>query len=329
MFLEISALMERMKEKEILVLGDIMADAYIQGKVDRISPEAPVPVLHTQSKEVRLGGAANVALNLKALGIKVRLASSIGQDEMGQTVIGLLKKEGIESPFIAQLPDRPTTVKTRIMAGSQHLLRLDEENSLPTSEQEKEIILSNLKGVLNSVDAIVFEDYDKGYIFPEMIQLIVSEANKKNIPVLVDPKKRHFSLYQNVTVFKPNLKEMKEGLHIEVKPDDHSSIKLACQAAAAQLGCQGILLTLSEFGMAYWSPHFFYQTPARKRNIADVSGAGDTVIAVAAACLAAGAEPETILQLSNLAGGLVCEYSGVVPINKETLAREAELLFKS
>lgn len=321
---DISALFARFQSLRILVIGDVMADAYIKGKVERISPEAPVPVLHTNAREIRLGGAANVALNLKSLGISVSLCSLVGNDEMGQKLIELLQNEGIETSSIYTSKNRPTTVKTRIMAGSQHLLRLDDENDAPTLPEEKAVLLPLAQKAGQNVDAIIFEDYDKGMIFPELIQAMVHLASKSKTPVLVDPKKRNFSHYKGVHLFKPNLKELKEGLNIEVNPKEETSIKVACEKVANHLGCHGVLLTLSEYGMSLWQPDFFSHTPARKRKIADVSGAGDTVISVAAACMAAGADAETIVQLSNLAGGLVCEFSGVVPIDKEQLMKEAK-----
>lgn len=321
---DLSALFSRFQNLHILVVGDIMADAYIKGKVERISPEAPVPVLHTNAREIRLGGAANVALNLKSLGLKVSLCSMIGQDEMGQKLVELLQNEGIETSYIYASKRRPTTVKTRIMAGSQHLLRLDDENDAPTYPEEMAALLPLAHKAAENVDAIIFEDYDKGMIFPELIEAIVHKASNNKTPVLVDPKKRNFSHYKGVQLFKPNLKELKEGLHIEVNPREESSIQAACEKVAKHLGCRGVLLTLSEFGMSLWQPGYFLHTPARKRKIADVSGAGDTVISVAAACMAAGADAETVVQLSNLAGGLVCEFSGVVPIDKEQLLKEAK-----
>lgn len=317
-------LFDRMNHLSILVIGDVMADAYIRGKVDRISPEAPVPVLHTRSHEVRLGGAANVAQNLRSLGAHVSLVARVGEDEMGNQILDLMRKDGIQTSGMVVSNSRPTTVKTRIIAGGQHLLRLDEENDSPTFESEKADILTMALAEIKGKDAVIFEDYDKGLIFPELIAAVVREANVCGIPVLVDPKKRNFSDYKGVSLFKPNLKELKEGLKTDVDPSRLDEVEKACQKLATHLGAKGILLTLSEFGMAIWTEGNFYHIPAMARDIADVSGAGDTVIAVATACLAAGCPPKTILSLSNLAGGLVCESSGVVPIDKIRLLKEAQ-----
>lgn len=321
---QLEDLFDKMNGLRVLVIGDVMADAYIRGKVERISPEAPVPVLHTKTKEVRLGGAANVALNLRALGIEVKVCARVGKDEMGEEVLHLLKKENIGTDSILQTIERPTTVKTRIIAGGQHLLRLDEENDSPTFESEKEALIDlAIKGMEN-VHAIVFEDYDKGAVFPELIQQVVEKANAHSIPVLVDPKKRNFSDFKGVTLFKPNLKELKEGLKIDLEPSNLAEVETACIQLSNHLDAKGILLTLSEHGMALWSDGRFHYQPAMPRDIADVSGAGDTVIALATACLAAGCSNQTTLQLANLAGGLVCEYSGVVPVDKKRLLAEAK-----
>lgn len=315
-----------MNSLKVLVIGDVMADAYIRGKVDRISPEAPVPVLHTRSNEVRLGGAANVAQNLRALGITVSLVARVGKDEKGTQVLDLMKKEGIQTSGMVISESRPTTVKTRIIAGGQHLLRMDDENDSPTFETEKADILKMALAEIKGMDAVIFEDYDKGLIFPELIREVVQAAGEQGIPVLVDPKKRNFSDYKGVSLFKPNLKELKEGLKIDLDPTRPDEVEKACRKLAQHLEATGILLTLSEHGMAIWNEGRFHHLAAMPRDIADVSGAGDTVIAVATACLAASCPPITTLQLSNLAGGLVCEYSGVVPIDKGRLYKEAKEL---
>jgi len=316
-------LFEKMNHLRVLVIGDVMADAYIKGKVDRISPEAPVPIINTHSREVRLGGAANVALNLKALGAQVVLCALVGNDAQGKELIQLIEKEGINSMGIVVSTDRPSTIKTRVMSGGQHLLRIDDENDAPATPLEQELLLKMAMELVQNVDAIIFEDYDKGVIFKELIDEVTTFANEREIPVTVDPKKRNFHAYKNVSLFKPNLKELKEGLKFELNPKIKEDVESGCKKLIDDLEVKGVLLTLSESGMAILSGSSFFMVPALPRDIADVSGAGDTVISVATLCLAAGCELEQTLFLANLAGGLVCEYSGVVPIKKGQLLKEA------
>lgn len=251
------------------------------------------------------------------------MVALIGNDSKGAELLQLLGSEGIGTEGIVRSDLRPSTVKTRIIAGSQHLLRIDEEDDSPTYYPEKPHLLEKALLLAQKADAILFEDYDKGTLFPELIQELISLAGKRGIPTTVDPKKRNFMEYKGVNLFKPNLKELKDGLRIEPNPRKEEEIQLACQQLAMQLGVKGVLLTLSEYGMALSMESFFQQIPAQPRDIADVSGAGDTVISVATLCLAAGADMTTTLFLANLAGGQVCEYSGVVPVKKELLLSEA------
>lgn len=320
----LDALFQRFDSLTILVIGDVMADAYIRGKVDRISPEAPVPILRANPREIRLGGAANVALNLRSLGANVKLCALIGDDPNGNDLLSLATREGIDTSGIVVSPSRPTTVKTRIMAASQHLLRLDEEDDQPTLTSEKSLILESALQGMENADAIVFEDYDKGLIFPELIEKVVQKAKSLQIPVTVDPKKRNFLDYKSVTLFKPNLKELKEGLKIDVDARSLPQVQTAGKQLQNALNADAVLLTLSEYGMAINQGEAFHHVQAMQRDISDVSGAGDTVISVATLCLAAGCDLQTTLILSNMAGGLVCEFSGVVPIPKALLLKEAK-----
>jgi len=319
----LESLFEKMNHLRVLVIGDVMADAYIRGKVERISPEAPVPIINTRSREVRLGGAANVALNLKAMGAKVTLCAMVGNDSHGAELAQIMEKEGISSVGLVVSNERPTTIKTRVIAGGQHLLRIDDENDAPATATEQKLLLEKVLLLVSDVDAVIFEDYDKGVIFKTLIQKVTELANQRGIPVTVDPKKRNFMDYKGVSLFKPNVKELKDGLNIEINPKVKADVEFACQQVMQTLGVKGVLFTLSENGMAIHVDNEFWHVPAMQRDIADVSGAGDTVISVATLCLAAGCNPELTLILANMAGGLVCEYSGVVPIKKEQLFKEA------
>ncbi|HAF29733.1 MAG TPA: D-glycero-beta-D-manno-heptose-7-phosphate kinase [Bacteroidales bacterium] len=322
---DIKAIFDSFNQFNILIIGDVMIDSYMWGKVNRISPEAPVPILMSTTQESRLGGAANVALNVQALGANPILCSVIGTDSKSKTFHNLLKKRRLSNEGILEDENRKTTVKTRIIADNQHLLRVDEEVDYELDAETEKKFINQILTILadKQIDAIIFEDYDKGCITPSVIKSIVEYANKNNIPTLVDPKKRNFMEYKNVTLFKPNFKELVEGSKIDIKKGDFEGIFKASQKLHSELSAKYLLITLSELGV-YISYNGSYKTlPAEIRDIADVSGAGDTLIGTASLCLAAGLEPEFIAGISNLAGGLVCEKVGVVPINKDQLLQEA------
>lgn len=320
---EIHSLFERFAGMRILVAGDVMLDSYVWGKVDRISPEAPVPVVHVKKLEKRLGGAANVALNLKALRAETVLLSLYGDDRSGIQLHELLQNEGLRVDGLVQ-SKRPTTVKTRILGNQSHLLRVDEEDDSPTSPEEEKMLISRFDALVaqERFDAVVFEDYDKGMLSEASIAHMVSVCKAKGIPVAVDPKKRNFKYYRQVDLFKPNLKEIREGLKLEVDPKSIDSLCEAHRQLQALLGHSLSLITLSEAGIFAANPNSHLHFNAHHRTITDVSGAGDTVIAVATLCLAAGCDMETIAAWSNLAGGLACEYVGVMPVQRERLLQE-------
>jgi rfaE bifunctional protein kinase chain/domain len=295
------------------------------GKVDRISPEAPVPIIMSTKRENRLGGAANVALNVQALGANPILCSVIGKDSNSKTLQSLLKKRKLTNEGIIEDCNRVTTVKTRIISNNQHMLRVDEEIDKALKNEIESKFIDHILSILSkkSVNAIIFEDYDKGCITPKVIKQIIEFANKNNIPTLVDPKKRNFMEYKNVTLFKPNFKELVEGSKIDIDKGDFEGIFSASQKLHSELSSKYLLITLSELGVFISYNKSFHTIPAEIRDIADVSGAGDTLIGTASLCLAAGLDPELIAGISNLAGGLVCEKVGVVPINKDQLLQES------
>ncbi len=320
---EIHSLFERFAGMRILVAGDVMLDSYVWGKVDRISPEAPVPVVHVKKLEKRLGGAANVALNLKALEAETVLLSLYGDDRSGIQLHELLQNEGLRVDGLVQ-SKRPTTVKTRILGNQSHLLRVDEEDDSPTTPEEEKMLMARFDALVaqERFDALVFEDYDKGMLSEASIAHMVSVCKAKGIPVAVDPKKRNFRFYRQVDLFKPNLKEIREGLKLEVDPRSIDSLREAHRQLQALLGHSVSLITLSEAGIFAANTNSHLHFNAHHRTITDVSGAGDTVIAVATLCLAAGCDLETIAAWSNLAGGLACEYVGVMPVQRERLLQE-------
>lgn len=323
---DLSQLFDSFKGMHILVIGDVMIDSYLWGKVNRISPEAPVPIISTTGRENRLGGAANVALNIQSLGATPILCSVIGNDEAGDSFKQLLEENHLPAEGIVASSKRKTTIKTRIISQNQHLLRVDEEESHPLEEDLERRMKSHFQSLLESykIDAVIFEDYDKGAITPEMIRYTVDLANQKGIPTLVDPKKRNFMSYEGVTFFKPNFKEFNEGLKLEIKNTDQAGILKAAKDFQVQQKISILMVTMAEKGVFIGNGERHHFIPAEIRDIADVSGAGDTVISVSALCLAAGLDAQHVARIANMAGGLVCEHPGVVPINKQELLEECQ-----
>lgn len=321
----IQSLFDSFKDLNILIIGDVMMDAYLWGKVDRISPEAPVPIVAVHKKESRLGGAANVALNIKALAANPIICAIVGDDKEGDDLLKLFAQENINADGIVKIKNRQTTVKTRVIAQNQQMLRIDDETDIEISDTETDLVIAKFEQILaqNTIHTIIFEDYDKGLITQKLINKVSEIAKQKNIPIIVDPKKRNFLSYHGVAVFKPNLKELKEGLKIDFDPKNVIALKNAVTSLQQKISAESVLLTLSEFGVYVLTANEEKLSPAHIRNVADVSGAGDTVISVVATAIAAGADIFTAAKLGNLAGGLVCEKVGVVPIDVNLLLKEA------
>ena len=300
-----------------------MLDSYIWGTVERISPEAPVPIINVRKKDFRLGGAANVALNIHALGATPILCALIGDDEDGKKLLQRLDDRKISKDGIVTSSFRPTTVKTRIIASQQHVVRVDEESDKVVNQEEEKLLLERIEKLMPACQVVIFEDYDKGVLNPSIIEKTIALAKRKNISTIVDPKKRNFLAYKGVTLFKPNLKELREGLKIEVEASNQIQVEKAVELLKEKLKAEGVMLTLSEHGVYIDYNNQKLRIAAHAREIADVSGAGDTVVSIAALCLALKLSPPLIASLSNLGGGLVCQHVGVVPIDREELLREA------
>ena len=325
--MSINEAFEHFSKLKVLIIGDVMLDSYLWGKVERISPEAPVPIVNVHNRELRLGGAGNVALNIHSLGAQPILCSVIGNDVDGQNLLSLLESKGMSKEGLLKLENRPTTIKHRIISGSQHILRVDSETDKPISSEETEQLFSKIKQLLPDCHVVIFQDYDKGLITSALIEKTVLLADKQGVPTVVDPKKRNFLSYKNVTLFKPNLKELKEGLKIDFDKADKEEIKKASSLLMEKINAKATLITLSEHGVFVSDGKSESFSPAHARAISDVSGAGDTVVSVAALTLALGFPLKKVAELSNLAGGIVCEYIGVVPIERDKLLKEAQKLF--
>ena len=309
----------------VLIIGDVMIDSYLWGKVNRISPEAPVPIVTVKNKERRLGGAANVALNIQALGANPILCSVIGVDIEGQAFMELLKTQKLSQKGILKSRDRITTVKTRIIGNNSQLLRVDEEEETDIIYNETQQLLTLISYIINhdKIDVIIFEDYNKGLINTKLISKVVELSESKNIPTCVDPKKKNFNSYKGVSLFKPNIKELREGIKLDNYVENINEIQRAVSSYRVKQKIETVLVTLAEKGVITNSRKVKEHLPAHIRSIADVSGAGDTVISVASLCRALECSDILTAAIANLSGGLVCEQIGVVPVNKEQLLEEA------
>lgn len=316
---------EGFNKLNVLIIGDVMIDSYLWGNVNRISPEAPVPIVSVTKKESRLGGAANVALNIKSMGANPILCSVIGGDESGKLFFELLKSQNLSTCGIIESKNRITTVKTRVIGGSNQMLRIDHEIESPIVRQEMLDLWTIIEKTLLSkgVDVIIFEDYDKGCISDDLIKRTIALARGNKIPIVVDPKKKNFMSYRGVTLFKPNLKELKEGLKLDFDSDDIEELKKVATKFIKKQKIDNLLITLSERGIYIHSKKTKKIIGGHIRNVSDVSGAGDTVISIAALCLALNLPPIITATLANLAGGLVCEGVGVVTLDKNQLLSEA------
>lgn len=309
---------------KILIVGDVMLDAYAWGKVTRISPEAPVPVLACNKRENRLGGGANVAKNIRALGATATICTVIGEDKSGDTLIKLFEKNQMGTEGIIRAKERITTVKTRFLSGFHHLLRVDEEDTDYISEELQNVLYDKVykKITEENYNALIFQDYDKGVLTPELIDKLKKLCKSKGVVTVVDPKRRNFTAYGGTTLFKPNFKEFCEGVGLEIKKGAIKELTEQVQKYRNANNIDLMLVTLSEQGVLICSNNTVAHIPAQVHEIADVSGAGDTVIATATLCLVAGLSPDKIAAISNMAGSLVCKHPVVVSVDKEELLDE-------
>ena len=315
---------------KVAVIGDLMLDTYWWGNVERISPEAPVPVVAVSKREKRIGGAGNVALNVQALGASVAVLSILGDDDDGIQLKQLLQENNIDTRFILESKKRITTNKIRIISRNQHMMRLDAEMVHDLDETDEEKLQNQIEKYIatEKPDVVILEDYNKGILTKNIIEKTIDFCNKNKVTTAVDPKRKNFFCYQKATLFKPNLTEVFTGLNLlpeEVSQDllseIHSRLKEKLDHAIS-------LITLSEKGVFYQENNINKIIPSHRRSIADVSGAGDTVIAVASLVYAATKDIDLAAKISNLAGGIVCEEVGTVAIQKEKLLEECKKLIK-
>lgn len=313
---------------QVAVIGDVMLDTYMWGKVDRISPEAPVPVVSVSKKEYRIGGAGNVALNCRSLGAQVAMFSVMGDDEEGVLLQQLLEKNEIDTRGLVKSRDRLTTNKIRIISRNQQMMRLDTEIITDLQQKDEDRLLDKIKAYISASApaVIIFEDYNKGVLTERLISEVIALCKQAGIITAVDPKRKNFFAYRQVDIFKPNLKEIREALNLITEEtalpqleNMHTELKKLLQHDIS-------FITLSEKGVFYQQAAKAAIIPSHIRNVADVSGAGDTVIAVASLVYAATKNAQLMAEAANIAGGIVCEEVGTVAISKEKLLHECELL---
>jgi len=311
-------LKDSFKNKKIAIIGDLMLDCYFWGDVRRISPEAPVPVLELDNEFYRFGGAANVALNITKLGAIPIPIGVVGNDSNSEIFKNLMTESGITNEGIIVDSNRPTTIKTRVIAGTQHIVRIDRESKKYISEVSENKILSFFSQKIEEFDGVILQDYNKGVLTPNLIKNLIAISQEYGKIVTVDPKYNNFFEYKNTTVFKPNRKEAIDatGLSISNKEELHKVGEFLLE----KLNAKFILITLGEGGSVLFEkgkePK---QTPTKARKVRDVSGAGDTVISTLTVALVSGAEIYEAAYLANFAGGLVCEEVGIIPIEADNL----------
>lgn len=315
---------------KVAVIGDVMLDTYWWGKVDRISPEAPVPVVALRKKEQRIGGAGNVALNTISLGAETALFTVTGADEDAEMLCGLLQDQHIDTKYIVKSADRITTNKIRIISRNQQMMRLDAEVTHYISKEDEDILIKNFLAYVkrHKPSVVIFEDYNKGVLTESLIENVIAICKEHDIVTTVDPKKKNFFAFKNVDIFKPNLKEVKEGLNLIVDDVNEQTLKQIHTELHMQLQHKISLITLSEKGVYIQKGNYAKIIPTHARNIADVSGAGDTVIAVASLVFAATKDVTLAAQVANVAGGQVCEEVGTVAVDKAKLLRECKILLE-
>lgn len=314
----LDALFQEFEKRRLIVLGDLMLDRYLWGNVSRISPEAPVPVVDIESESVRFGGAANVAYNVKSLGVDVVPAGVVGMDEDAAVLRGLFEENGMPADGLFVDEQRPTTVKTRIIAHNQHVVRTDREVRRGLPEKIRKKLQLFIASQIENSDGIILEDYNKGLLGSETIQSVIQMANAGGKMIFVDPKFDHFFKYKGVTLFKPNRKEVANRLGSRLDTDE--MLGRIGTHLLERLECQALLITLGDEGLALFQPgKAWIKLPTRAVKVHDVSGAGDTVIATMAVAMTSGAIPEEAAAMANLAAGIVCGEVGIMPINRARL----------
>jgi rfaE bifunctional protein kinase chain/domain len=307
-----------MRQRRVLVLGDVMLDAFIWGRVARISPEAPVPVVEVTGQSFHLGGAGNVAANVRSLGGHAVLAGTIGRDHAGRHIEEVLAEQGIEPRLVFTDVGRPTTVKTRIVAHGQQVVRTDREDAGDIAESAERALLEALRAELPEAAALVISDYQKGTLTASLLRRTLARARHRRVPVLVDPKLRHFRLYRGATVVTPNQLEAEQATGLRLSDDGER--REAGRRILALLACRAVVVTRGEHGLSLFERgRAPVEVPTAAREVFDVTGAGDSVIATMALALAAGATLREAAILANCAAGVVVGKVGTAQVTPSEL----------
>ena len=318
----LTEIIERFPQKRIVVIGDVILDHYIWGDVNRISPEAPVPVIEVRDENFRLGGAANTVANIRSLGGEVDVISVVGRDENGNRLRNMLSCIGANVSGVLEDDKRPTIIKTRVMARNQQVVRIDRESKSEVDGNPKEEIICSAESAIDKVDAVIFSDYDKGVVSKELLEIVFFKAKKRNIPVIVDPKERNFWNYKGATVVTPNLKEASAPLGTSIT--DEESLLAVGNSLLEKLEISALLITRGEHGMSLFeimdnAPAKVTHIPTVAREVFDVTGAGDTVVAAFTLALAAGASMLDAAQIANCAAGIVVGEIGTASVTPKEL----------
>jgi D-glycero-beta-D-manno-heptose-7-phosphate kinase len=317
---KLESIFEGMRKKTIMVIGDLMLDHYIWGKVERISPEAPVPVVDVQEEKFKLGGAGNVANNLLSLGASVFMSGVKGSDTQGDVLLSILRELGVPSDHILTDSRKGTTVKTRIIAHTQQVARLDREDRTFITDELRHQLIASVRDAIDMVDAVIISDYAKGVVSRELIDELVGVKKRSGVLVCVDPKERNFSFYRNVDVITPNTKELSFGAGIKI--ESYDDIVAAARKVKSTLQCDTVLVTRGEHGMSLFDKYDeVVDIPAMARAVYDVTGAGDTVIACFTLALVSGATPREAAVIANTAAGLVVAEVGAASVPWDKLYR--------
>jgi D-beta-D-heptose 7-phosphate kinase/D-beta-D-heptose 1-phosphate adenosyltransferase len=313
----------KFSQVKVLVVGDVMLDRYWWGNVDRISPEAPVPVVRLKSSECTAGGAANVAVNVAGLGATPYLVGLIGEDEEGKELKKALNEKGISAADLRALPGRPTTVKTRVVAHSHHVVRIDSEHTDELDPQQSDSVWKGIEGLIDQADVVVLSDYAKGILSEHLLPRLIEQSIARSKPVLVDPKGREYKKYKGATLLTPNRMEASHAAGLDA--DGVEGLSRVARKLLDEVGLESLIITQGEHGMTLYSKEKeTVNFPALARKVYDVTGAGDTVIATLAVALGAGCDLPTAARLANIAAGLVVEEVGTTAIGLEQLRQAAE-----
>lgn len=320
--MKLTEVFDSFREKKVLIIGDVMIDSYVFGAKKELD-NIPSPILEVNRKEKRLGGAANVALNIQALGATPILCSVVGDDRNGQIFESLLDQQGLPNKGIIRSQSRITTNKLRVLSGSNQLIRIDSEDTHPLIELDKKALFNHILDLIKECDVIIFEDYDKGTIYSEIISETIRIAKESSIPIVVDPRQQNFESYKGVNLFKPGVQEIEDKLGYSIDKKDVSSVKKAFEELNDFIGADSYLLSMDNGEVFYLSEDYFLALPAINSGIPDMSGVGNALISVGGFGVVEGLEEEVIAALASVTVGIISQYTGVKPIDRDKLLKEA------